>query len=313
MKKSRLTIATRGSMLALWQANFIKDSIEHEHPGISVELLKIKTTGDKILDVPLAKVGGKGLFVKEIEEALLDGRADLAVHSLKDVPTDLPEGLGLSAITGREDARDALISHTDKTLMELPDKAVIGSSSLRRRCQLLKVRPDLNIVSLRGNLDSRLKKVERGEFDAIILAAAGMNRLGWQDRITELISTDILLPAICQGALGIETRNADKETNSLIEFLNHVDTATAAKAERACLKRLEGGCQVPIAAYGEVLRENIKIRGLVGSIDGKTLVTDETEGDIADPETLGINLAESLLGKGAGKILEEVYSLGLDK
>lgn len=313
MQKNKLTIATRGSMLALWQANFIKDLIEYEHPGINVELLKIKTTGDKILDVPLAKVGGKGLFVKEIEEALLDGGADLAIHSLKDVPTDLPEGLGLSAISKREDARDALISYSNKTLMELPDKAVIGSSSLRRQCQLLKVRPDLKIVSLRGNLDSRLKKVENGEFDAIILAAAGMNRLGWQDKITELISTDILLPAICQGALGIETRNADKETNSLIQFLNHFETATAAKAERACLKRLEGGCQVPIAAYGEILGENIKIRGLVGSIDGKTVVTDKIEGNIADAETHGVNLAESLLSKGAGKILEEVYKLGLGK
>jgi len=313
MKKNKLTIATRGSMLALWQANHIKASIEHEHPAISVELLKIKTAGDKILDVPLAKVGGKGLFVKEIEEALLDGRADLAIHSLKDVPTELPEGLGLEAVSEREDARDALISHSNKPLMELPDRAVIGSSSLRRQCQLLKARPDFNIVSLRGNLDSRLKKVEKGEFDAIILAAAGMNRLGWQERITEVISTETLLPAICQGALGIETRVDDTETNRLVGFLNHPETAAAAKAERAFLKRLEGGCQVPIAAYGEVSGANIRIRGLVGSLDGKTLVTDKIEGSLSDAISLGVNLAESLLDKGAGKILEEVYRLGLGK
>jgi len=311
--KKKITIATRGSMLALWQANHIKDSIEEAHPGTAVELLKIKTTGDKILDVPLAMVGGKGLFVKEIEEALIDGRADLAVHSLKDVPTELPEGLGLAAITEREDSRDALISNGKKTLAELPEGAKIGSSSLRRQCQLLKVRPDLNIVSLRGNLDTRIKKVEAGEFDAIILAAAGMRRLGWEERITECISPDILLPAIAQGALGIETRNDDGQTNEIISFLNHSETAAAVKAERALLKRLEGGCQVPIAAYGELEDEQLRLRGLVGSLDGKTLITDELRGRVAEPESLGIDLAENLLDRGAGEILEEIYKMDLGK
>ena len=307
--KNKLTIATRGSMLALWQANYIKDSIEKENDGVQVELLKIKTTGDIIVDVPLAQVGGKGLFVKEIEEALLDGRADLAVHSLKDVPTELPEGLGLHCITERQDARDALIAANGETVMTLPKGAKIGSSSLRRQCQLLKVRPDFQIISLRGNLDTRIKKVEAGEFDAIILAAAGMNRLGWSDRVSEYISTDVLLPAIAQGALGIETRNDDKETNDLISFLNHDETSAAVKAERALLKRLEGGCQVPIAAYGEIEGGTISLRGLVGSLDGKVLITDKKTGDVSEPEKLGIDLAEMLLERGAGKILEEVYKM----
>lgn len=311
--KKKITIATRGSMLALWQANHIKDSIENKHPHVSVELLKIKTTGDKILDVPLAKVGGKGLFVKEIEEALMDGRADLAVHSLKDVPTELPVGLGLSAITEREDARDALISKGRKTLDQLPDGARLGSSSLRRQCQLLKVRPDLDIVSLRGNLDTRIKKVEAGEFDAIILAAAGMRRLGWEERITECISPDILLPAIAQGALGIETRNDDNETNQIISFLNHDETSAAVRAERALLKKLEGGCQVPIAAYGELEGGTLRLRGLVGSLDGKTLITDELKGSAEESESLGVALAEKLLDQGAGEILEEIYKMDLGK
>ncbi len=309
MQKNKLTIATRGSMLALWQANHIKDSIEKEHPGIEVELLKIKTTGDKILDVPLAQVGGKGLFVKEIEEALLDDRADLAVHSLKDVPTELPGGLSLSAITRREDARDALISRENDTIMTLPVGARIGSSSLRRQCQLLKVRPDFNIISLRGNLDTRIKKVKAGEFEAIILASAGMRRLGWQDKISEYIATDILLPAIAQGALGIETRDIDGETNEMISFLNHSETSATVKAERALLKRLEGGCQVPIAAYGEIDGSTISLRGLVGSLDGKTLITDNMTGDLSEAESLGIALAERLLDKGAGEILDEVYKM----
>jgi len=311
--KKKIVIATRGSMLALWQANHIKDSIEKEHSGTSVELLKIKTTGDKILDVPLAKVGGKGLFVKEIEEALIDGKADLAVHSLKDVPTELPQGLGLAAITEREDARDALISNGNKTLDQLPEGAKIGSSSLRRQCQLLKVRPDLNIVSLRGNLDTRIKKVEAGEFDAIILAAAGMRRLGWEERISECISSDILLPAIAQGALGIETRNNDNETNQIISFLNHKETSAVVRAERALLKKLEGGCQVPIASYGELEGDTLRLRGLVGSLDGKTLITGELKGNVDNPEALGIALAENLLEKGAGEILEEIYKMDLGK
>ncbi len=312
MNKKTITIATRGSMLALWQANHIKDSIEKEYPGTTVELLKIKTTGDKILDVPLAKVGGKGLFTKEIEEALLDGRADLAVHSLKDVPTEFPDGLSLTAYTERQDATDALISNGHKKLTELKDGAKIGSSSLRRRCQLLKVRPDLNIVDLRGNLDTRLKKVESGEYDAIILASSGMKRLGWEGRITECLSTETLLPAIGQGALGIETRTDDAEMKDLLAFLNHKETSVAVIAERALLRKLEGGCQVPIASYGEVEGDTLRLRGLVGSLDGKTFISDELKGNISDPEGLGVKLAESLLDKGAGEILDEVYKLGLN-
>jgi hydroxymethylbilane synthase len=259
-------------------------------------------------------VGGKGLFVKEIEEALIDGRADLAVHSLKDVPTELPDGLGLALITEREDARDALISQNNKSLMDLPQGAKIGSSSLRRQCQLLKVRPDLDIISLRGNLDTRLKKVEETkEFDAIILAAAGLNRLGWEKRISECIEPEVMLPAIAQGALGIETRNNDDETNGLIAFLNHPESAATVTAERALLKHLEGGCQVPIAAYGELEGDSLRLRGLVGSIDGKVLITGELKGTTANAEALGIELAEQLLDKGAGEILEEVYKMDLKK
>lgn len=307
MKK--ITIATRSSKLALWQADHIKESIENKHANIKVELLKIKTKGDKILDVPLAKVGGKGLFVKEIEEALLDGRADLAVHSLKDVPTELPTGLMVRVYTEREDPRDALISRNGESLTELPKGAAVGSSSLRRQCQLLKARPDLKISSLRGNVGTRLKKVESGQFDAIILAAAGMIRLGLQERVSQFIPTDILLPAIGQGALGIETRSDDRETNDIIRFLNDDKTATAVRGERAFLARLEGGCQVPIAAFGQVTENKVHLKGLVGSLDGKTLITDEITGDIENTENLGTRLAESLLEKGAGEILEEVYRL----
>ncbi len=313
MKKEKLTIATRGSMLALWQANHTKNAIEKEHPGITVELLKIKTTGDKILDVPLAQVGGKGLFVKEIEEALLDGRANLAVHSLKDVPTEFPDGLGLTAITEREDPRDCLISHNNLSLDKLPKGAKIGSSSLRRKCQLLKKRPDLNIADLRGNLDTRIKKVEAGEYDAIILAAAGMRRLGWEERMTEYIEPDVMLPAIGQGALGIETKLDDDVTIQLIGFLNHEATSAAVRAERALLKHLEGGCQVPIAAHGVIDGTTMKLRGLVGSVDGKTIISDELSGDMEKAEGLGVQLAEMLLDQGAGEILEEVYKMDLRK
>ena len=308
MKRDKVTIATRGSKLALWQANHIREAIEKEH-GATVEILNVKTTGDKILDAPLSKVGGKGLFVKEIEEAILEGRADLAVHSLKDVPTKLPDGLGLTAYTQREDARDALISGDGKGLADLPEGARIGSSSLRRQCQLLKVRPDLLITSLRGNLDTRLRKVEEGRYDAIILAAAGMKRLGWEDRISEFIPADILLPAIGQGALGIECRADDKQVIDLISFLDHHDTSVAVRAERAFLARLEGGCQVPIAAYGEVDGNMLRLRGLVGSLDGKTLIMDEVSGHIEEAASIGTELAELLLDRGAGEILEEVYRM----
>ncbi|MFZ3072060.1 MAG: hydroxymethylbilane synthase [Thermodesulfobacteriota bacterium] len=306
MTKKLLKIGTRASMLALWQANWVKSEIEKRH-GLTVELVKIKTTGDKITDVPLAKVGGKGLFVKEIEEALLSREVDLAVHSMKDVPTVFPEGLFLKAITKREDPRDALISRHGKKLLELPKGANIGTSSLRRQSQLLKARPDLNIGQLRGNLDTRLKKLEQGVYDAIILAGAGLNRLGLAEKITELIEPDVMLPAIGQGALGIETRTDDAYVNGLVEFFDHHDTSVAVRAERAMLKRLDGGCQVPIAAYGIVKGDELRLTGLVASVDGLRIIKDVISGKATDAETLGVTLGERLLKAGAKEILDELY------
>ena len=312
MKTFRL--GTRGSQLALWQANWVKSEIEKRTPGLEVEIVKIKTTGDKILDVPLAKVGGKGLFVKEIEEALLDKRIDLAVHSMKDVPTDFPKGLHLAAITEREDPRDALIiSQKSKVksqkFKDLHQGAIVGTSSLRRSSQILNIRPDLKISQLRGNLNTRLKKLDEGQFDAIILAAAGVKRLGWADRITEYLPPDVSLPAIGQGALGIETRIDDQEINKLVLFFDHPATSIAVRAERALLKRLEGGCQVPIAAHGEVKGNNLNLIGLVASTDGKKVIKDSVSGTTDKAEALGIELAEKLLKMGAWDILKEVYNV----
>lgn len=305
MKK--LTIGTRGSQLALWQANHIKSELENKHSGLSVDLMIIKTTGDKILDVPLAKVGGKGLFVKEIEEALLRKDADLAVHSMKDVPTDLPDSLFLSAVTKREDPRDAFLSVKYNSFNELPEGAVLGTSSLRRQCQLCAIRPDLVVSQLRGNVGTRIRKLKEGKYDAIILAAAGLRRLGLEGEIKELLSDEISIPAIGQGALGIESRIGDDEVNSLIAFLNHAETAYAVTAERAFLKKLEGGCQVPIAAFGKVDGDNLFIRGLVGSETGDVILKDEVSGGVDEAENIGLELARLLLDKGADKILEEVY------
>ncbi len=296
-------------MLALWQANWVKSEIEKRNPGVEVALEKIKTTGDKILDVPLAKVGGKGLFVKEIEEALLSGRVHLAVHSMKDVPTVFPDGLHLRAITEREDPRDAVFSRNGVKLLDLPKGAKIGTSSLRRQAQLLHARPDFEMLHLRGNLDTRMRKLSEGHFDAIILAGAGVRRLGWADRITEYLQPEVSLPAIGQGALGIETPADDPEINSLVAFFDHPDTSVAVRAERALLKRLEGGCQVPIAAYGEVSGATIKLSGLVASTDGKTLIKDVVTGNTRDAETLGISLAEKLLKQGAWDILKDLYEV----
>ncbi|RJR22643.1 MAG: hydroxymethylbilane synthase [Nitrospiraceae bacterium] len=308
MTKRKIIIATRGSKLALWQAEWIKSLLLDINPDFDIELNKIKTTGDKILDVPLAQVGGKGLFVKEIEEAMLRGEADLAVHSMKDVPTDLPAGLHLSAITKREDPRDAFIAGKGiKSLNELPGGANIGTSSLRRICQLLNLRPDLKITQLRGNVDTRLRKVAEGEFDAIILAAAGVKRLGFADRITERLSVEISLPAIGQGAVGIECRVDDVFINDLLKKLNHEETAVCVRAERAFLKKLEGGCQVPIAAYAKLVDGKIVIAGLVGSLDGRTLIKDKLEGAPDKAEYIGTTLAENILAKGARKILDEFY------
>jgi len=307
--KKKIIIGTRGSQLALWQANWVKDELEKKYPDIEVSLDKIKTTGDKILDVPLAKVGGKGLFVKEIEEALLDGRVHLAVHSMKDVPTYFPAGLSLRCITKREDPRDAVFSKNGLKLMELAKGAKIGTSSLRRQAQILGARPDFQIMPLRGNLNSRMQKLDDGLFDAIILAGAGVKRLGWEERITELLSVDASLPAIGQGALGIETRTDDEEINELVAFFDDPVTSYCVRAERALLTRLEGGCQVPIAAYGQLSGDTIRLRGLVASTDGKSFVRDEVSGNKEDGEKLGVELAERLLKAGAYDILKSLYDV----
>jgi len=307
--KSSLVIGTRGSKLALWQANWVKKELEKKYPGMEVTLEKIKTTGDKITDVPLAQVGGKGLFVKEIEEALLEERVDLAVHSMKDVPTFFPRGLDLRCITEREDPRDALFSRDGTGLADLPKGARIGTSSLRRQAQILHYRPDFKILQLRGNLDTRLKKLDDGQYDAIILAGAGVRRLGWTDRITEYIPVEVSLPAIGQGALGIETRVDDNAVNSLVDFFNHPGTSDCVRAERALLKRLEGGCQVPIAAYATVEGDALRLTGLVASTDGVTIVKDAAGGPRTDAEAIGTALAERLLELGAYDILKELYEV----
>ncbi len=313
MGSNRVVIGTRGSKLALWQAEWVKATLQQMRPGMEVVLNKIKTTGDKILDVPLAQVGGKGLFVKEIEEALLRGEADLAVHSMKDVPTEFPEGLHLAVICKREDPRDALLTRRQGTgfqyagFKDLPRGARIGTSSLRRACQLRNLRPDLSIEQLRGNLDTRIRKLDEGKYDAIILAAAGVKRLGWADRITEVLQPDVSLPAIGQGAIGIECRINDDFINELIAPLDHSETSVCVRAERALLKRLEGGCQVPIAAHARMNGTMITMDGLVGSISGDRLIREHAGAGLDDPETLGISLAERLLSLGADAILDEVY------
>jgi hydroxymethylbilane synthase len=304
---SELKIGTRGSQLALFQANWVKDRLVQAHPDLHVTLIKIKTTGDKIQDAPLAKIGGKGLFVKEIEEALLKKRTDLAVHSIKDVPTEFPEGLHLSVITKREDPRDVLISKDGKPLKDLPKGAKIGTSSLRRQAQLLHFRSDFELIPLRGNLDTRLKKLKTMNLDAIVLALAGVKRLGFDEKITEIIPPEVSLPAIGQGALGIETRMTDQEVESQIRFLNDRDSSIAVNAERAFLKKLEGGCQVPIAAFARIVGTTLHIDGLVGTIDGMRLIRHHVEGPIERAESLGVELAEILLDEGAKEILDEVY------
>jgi len=272
-----------------------------------VTLRRIQTSGDKILDVPLAKIGGKGLFVKEIEEALLSDEIDLAVHSMKDVPTELPEGLAILCVPAREDPRDALISRDELSFMDLPRGARIGTSSLRRQSQLLHARPDLTISMLRGNLDTRLKKLRDGQFEAIVLAAAGLRRLAWAHEITEYLTPQICLPAIGQGALGIEGRRDDLFIHSLLSGLDHVPTKTAVLAERALLLRLQGGCQVPIAAHATLAGTGVSLEGLVASVDGKELIRDTIEGSIEDPESIGIQLAERLLARGGDRILRAIY------
>jgi len=310
--RKEIRIGTRASALALWQAEWVKAELEKKYPGMTVSLTKIKTTGDKILDVPLAQVGGKGLFVKEIEEAMLANEIDIAVHSMKDVPTMFPDGLHLSCITKREDARDALLTRNNMKFKDLPQGATIGTSSLRRQTQLMHVRPDFKIAQLRGNVDTRLRKLKEGQFDAIILAAAGVRRLGLAENVSEYLDPSISLPAIGQGALGIECRVNDRELNDLIAFFNHQDTRTCVTGERALLRRLEGGCQVPIACYGQMMNGKLHLIGLVGSVDGKRVIKDAIEGEADKAEKLGVTLAEKLLSKGADVILREVYGHNTD-
>jgi hydroxymethylbilane synthase len=305
---TRLTIGTRGSVLARWQAEWVKTRLQAAHPGLDVSLAIIKTTGDKILDVPLSTVGGKGLFVKEIEEALLAGTVDLAVHSMKDVPTVLPDALHLAAIPPREDPYDALISRSGLPLAKLPAGATIGTSSLRRQAQLLAYRPDLSIVNLRGNLDTRLRKVADGAMDAIVLATAGLRRLGWEARITEVLSPIVCLPAIGQGALGIECRRNDQRVNRLAAALDDPDTRACVEAERAFLARLEGGCQVPIAAHATLTGDRLTLQGLIAGVRGERVLRDEIAGASADGPTLGRELAERLLGRGGDAVLRAIYA-----
>ncbi len=305
--RTTLVLGTRASKLALQQSEWFQAQIQAIAPDITVTLTRIQTSGDKIVDVPLAKIGGKGLFVKEIEEALLSGDIDFAVHSMKDVPTQLPDGLEILCVPPREDSRDALISRTGCSFQELPVGARVGSSSLRRQSQFLHARPDLRIEMLRGNLDTRLKKLKEGQFDAIILAAAGLRRLGWTEEITEYLDPQLCLPAIGQGALGIEGRSNDQFVRSILSRLTHPPTQVAVTAERALLHRLEGGCQVPIAAYATLTNDQVHLEGLVASVDGKTVIRDAVQGTRAEAQVLGTRLAERLLARGADKILGEIY------
>ncbi|HDZ8965523.1 TPA: hydroxymethylbilane synthase [Aeromonas dhakensis] len=307
MAARTLKIATRKSPLAMWQANFVKDRLEALYPELQVELVPMSTQGDKILDTPLAKVGGKGLFVKELETAMLEGRADIAVHSMKDVPVEFPEGLGLHTICEREDPRDAFVSNRFTVIDELPQGAVVGTSSLRRQCQLRAARPDLVIRDLRGNVNTRLAKLDAGEYDAIILAAAGLKRLEMAHRITAFIEPEQSLPANGQGAVGIECRLDDHELHALLAPLEHPETRIRVLTERAMNRALQGGCQVPIGAYALVEGEEVWLRGLVGSPDGSRVIRDEIRGPLADGEALGHTLAQRLLADGADAILAEVY------
>ncbi|RMD55578.1 MAG: hydroxymethylbilane synthase [Nitrospirae bacterium] len=305
-KREEVIIGTRGSKLALWQAKWVKSALKELNPNITFKLKTIKTKGDKILDVPLAKIGGKGLFVKDIEDAMITGEIDLAVHSMKDVPMVLPEELHISAICEREEPRDAFISIKYNAFKELAEGATVGTSSLRRASQLLNIRGDLKISQLRGNVDTRIRKLREGLYDAIILAAAGVKRLGLYNIVKELIDTSISLPAVGQGAIGIECRRDDLYINGLTSKLNHIDSAICIRAERAFLRRLEGGCQIPIAAYATISDNLLRLEGLVGTVDGKRIIRDSISGKREHPETLGIELAENLLERGADKILSSI-------
>jgi len=309
--RSRLVIGTRDSELALWQTTWAANQLRHHHPGLDIGIQIIKTTGDKILDSPLSKIGDKGLFTKEIENALLDGSIDLAVHSLKDVPTVLPDGLTLGAVGKREDVRDVLISHPTKsgmTLKGMRQGAVIATGSLRRRSQLLAFRPDFEIAEIRGNLKTRLRKLDESEWDGMILASAGVHRLEWTDRISEIISTDIILPAVGQGAIAIEVREGDEELQNALRPMHHAETYQATLAERALLRKLEGGCQIPVGTYAQISTGKLQLDAMVGSLDGTQIVRDRISGRPGEAKSLGVELAEKLLKLGADKILSQIRS-----
>ena len=312
MNARTLKLGTRGSALALWQANWTRSELERRSPGLTVELVPIKTTGDTILDVPLAKIGGKGLFTKEIDEALLDGRIDLAVHSMKDVPFQLPGGLDFGAIPEREDPRDAFISN-GPTLQDLPSGATIGTSSLRRQVQVRHRFPALNLVNLRGNVDTRLRKLAAGDFDGIILAVAGLKRLGHERRITQLLDDDVMVSAVGQGALGIVCRNNDDATRQLLAALDDASTRTAVTAERGLLRALGGSCQVPVAGKANLVGGKLTIKGLIASLDGKRVVAHELSGTADRALELGMELGAKLLSMGAGEILAEIAQYGAER
>ena len=301
-----IRIATRKSPLALWQAEEVTRQLKQHHPDIKIELVKMTTKGDKILDAPMAKVGGKGLFVKELEQGMLDGDADIAVHSMKDVPVEFPPGLHLPIIMEREDPSDAFVSNRFASLQDLPADARIGTSSLRRQLQIMHNMPDARMLDLRGNVNSRLQKLDNGDYDAIILASAGLIRLGFEDRIKSKISPEQSLPAIGQGAVGIECRENDERILSLLQPLNHADTHTRLRAERAMNNRLNGGCQVPIAGFALLEGDDIYLRGLVGRPDGSEVVRAELRGPASQAEAIGIELAEMLLAQGADNILRDL-------
>ena len=305
--RTQLVIGTRGSQLALWQAEWVKSQILRISPSLEVSLQRIQTSGDKIQDVPLAKIGGKGLFVKEIEEALLTQSIDLAVHSMKDMPSVLPDGLQIICVPEREDPRDAFLGYKGVTLAKLPLGGRVGTSSLRRQSQLMYYRPDLRVEMLRGNLDTRLRKLQEGQFDAILLAGAGLKRLGWEEHVTEYLSVDVCLPAIGQGALGLEGRADDFFVRDLVAQFDHPPTRMAIDAERAFLARLEGGCQVPIAGHATLCGDTVTLEGLVASLDGKRYVRRSQASTGKEAKNLGIRLAEQLLDEGAAPILQEIY------
>ena len=308
MSISNIRIATRESPLAIWQAEHVRSQLIKQHPGLSVELVAMTTQGDRMLDRPLSVAGGKGLFIKELEQSLLDGSADIAVHSMKDVTIDLPDGLELPVILKRADPRDVFISNYYQSLDELPEGSSIGTSSLRRQCQLRACRPDLKLLDLRGNVGTRLRKLDENQFDAIVLAAAGITRLGFEKRICEFLEPEVMLAAIGQGAIGIETRANDQLVQNFIKPLDDRFTKIQLIAERAFSKRLYGGCQLPIAAYAQITGEQLVIRGLVGSPDGKIIITGEVNGLTEHAGALGLQLAEKLLNKGADAILRDLIN-----